>query len=333
MGLKLIIFDLDGTLVDTAEDITNALNYAVKPLGVEPLGVRDTTALVGEGITRLIEKLLGSRYAALGAEVQGRFLEHYSEHLADRSSLYPNVRETLEGLGGLKKAVISNKRENLSRRLLEALDINRHFALVVGSDTVSERKPSAMPILHVLSALGAGAGESLMVGDSTYDIEAGKRAGLRTVAVTYGYRDRSVLRDADHMIEDMSELIPLLYERGYLEARRKEKRYIVPAGYRDMIDFRIQTPENLAAASLLNYSGRGVMIRLPVALEVGSLMEFIASVPGPLSKEVAFKARIRQCSEHGGQYLAGAEVEEVAGEGWLRVFTRLHAFMAEQARH
>lgn len=224
MSLKLIIFDLDGTLVDTAQDITNALNHAVEPFGIPPLSIGETTALVGEGITRLMEKVLGDRYGALGAEVQGRFIEHYTGHLTEYSAPYPNVRETLERLEGLKKAVISNKRENLSRRLLEALDLDRHFALVVGSDTVSERKPSALPILHVLSALGAGPGESIMVGDSNYDIEAGKRAGLKTVAVTYGYRDRSVLKDADHMIEDMGELIPLLSERGYIEAQRPEGR-------------------------------------------------------------------------------------------------------------
>jgi phosphoglycolate phosphatase len=332
MRLKLIIFDLDGTLVDTAQDITNALNHAVAPLGIAPLSIGETTALVGEGITRLMEKVLGERYGALGAEVQGRFIEYYSGHLTEHSAPYPNVIETLERLGGLMKAVISNKRESLSRRLLEALDMDRHFALVVGSDTLSERKPSAVPILHVLSVLGAGPGESMMVGDSNYDIEAGKRAGLRTVAVTYGYRDRSVLKDADHLIEDMGKLIPLLYHRGYLEARRKQKRYIVPEGFRDRIDFRVQGSGDLAPASLLNYSGRGVMVRLPVPVEVGSVMDFTASVPGPLSKEVAFRARIRQCSEQGGQYVAGAEVEEVGGEGWLRVFARLHALIAEHAR-
>jgi phosphoglycolate phosphatase len=333
MDLKLVIFDLDGTLVDTSEDITNALNHAVKPFGIAPLSVRETTALVGEGISRLIEKILGSRYSAIGAEVQSRFLEHYSEHLTDRSVLYPNVRETLQRLDGLRKAVISNKRESLSTRLLEALDLKRHFALVVGSDTVPERKPSAMPILHALSTLGVSAGESLMVGDSNYDIEAGKRAGLRTVAVTYGYRDRGILRDADHMIDDMGELIALMYEQGYLHARRKEKRYLVPDDYRGKINFRIQVSGDYASASLLDYSGNGIRIRVPVPVEVGSLRQCFASVPGPLSKEVSFKARIRQCSEHEGQYMAGAEVEEVAGEGWLRVFTRLHAFIAEQARH
>lgn len=215
MQIKLIIFDLDGTLVDTSGDITNALNYALKPYGLRDLTVEDTIKMVGEGITRLIEKLLENERIQMRDTVIKRFLDYYSEHLVDFSSIYPHVRETLEKLNDYKKAVISNKREYLSTRLLDKLDLLKYFDLVVGSDTTSERKPSAIPVIYVFTKLGVNPDESIIVGDSNYDIEAGKKAGLKTVAVTYGYRERQYLIDADYIIDSMKDLLTLLDTNSY----------------------------------------------------------------------------------------------------------------------
>ncbi|MDP2755800.1 MAG: HAD-IA family hydrolase [Nitrospirota bacterium] len=215
MQIKLIIFDLDGTLVDTSGDITNALNYALKPYGLRDLTVEDTIKMVGEGITRLIEKLLENERIQMRDTVIKRFLDYYSEHLVDFSTLYPHVRETLEKLNDYKKAVISNKREYLSTRLLDKLDLLKYFDLVVGSDTTSERKPSAIPVIYVFTKLGVNPNESIIVGDSNYDIEAGKKAGLKTVAVTYGYRERQYLIDADYIIDSMKDLLTLLDTNSY----------------------------------------------------------------------------------------------------------------------
>lgn len=215
MQIKLIIFDLDGTLVDTSGDITNALNYALKPYGLRDLTVEDTIKMVGEGITRLIEKILENERIQMRDTVIKRFLDYYSEHLVDFSTLYPHVRETLEKLNDYKKAVISNKREYLSTRLLDKLDLLKYFDLVVGSDTTSERKPSAIPVIYVFTKLGVNPDESIIVGDSNYDIEAGKKAGLKTVAVTYGYRERQYLIDADYIIDSMKDLLTLLDTNSY----------------------------------------------------------------------------------------------------------------------
>ena len=215
MQIKLIIFDLDGTLVDTSGDITNALNYALKPYGLRDLTVEDTMKMVGEGITRLIEKILENERIQMRDTVIKRFLDYYSEHLVDFSTLYPHVRETLEKLNGYKKAVISNKREYLSIRLLDKLDLLKYFDLVVGSDTTSERKPSAVPVIYVFTKLGVNPDESIIVGDSNYDIEAGKKAGLKTVAVTYGYRERQYLIDADYIIDSIKDLLTLLDTNSY----------------------------------------------------------------------------------------------------------------------
>jgi len=212
MLLRLIIFDLDGTLVDTVQDITDALNYGLKPYGIKSLTVRDTVEMVGEGISRLIEKILSVEKKHLKEDIIKRFLEYYSEHLADSSREYPYVKETLEKLKYLKKAVISNKGENLSRRLLEKLGIAQYFNLIIGSDTTGEKKPSPMPVLYAVSKLSVSPQESMIVGDSNYDIEAGKKAGIRTVAVTYGYRAKEFLIGADYLISDLKELVSLITE-------------------------------------------------------------------------------------------------------------------------
>jgi len=210
MPIKLILFDLDGTLVDTRQDITTALNHALKQYGMQELTVQDTVKMVGEGITRLIEKILGDEKLHMRDEIIKIFIEYYSEHLADYSREYPYVRETLEQLSGYKKAVISNKRESLSVELLKKLDLSKYFNLIAGSDTTPEKKPSPVPILHIMGKLETKPYESIIVGDSSYDIEAGKKAGIKTVAVTYGYRERKYLQDADYMIDSLKDLADLI---------------------------------------------------------------------------------------------------------------------------
>jgi len=212
MKIKLIIFDLDGTLVDSSIDITNSLNYAIEPYDFQKLSVEKTISLVGEGLTKLVEKMLGEDRKEILPEVLKRFIDHYSAHLTDYTRAYPGVRETLKELSAYKKAVISNKREFLSKRLLEALGLAVYFDSILGSDSAGERKPSPKPLQKVMEILSFRPEETLMVGDSNFDIEAGKAAGVTTIAVTYGYKEISVLRDADYMIDDMRKLPAKLKE-------------------------------------------------------------------------------------------------------------------------
>jgi phosphoglycolate phosphatase len=208
------MFDLDGTLVDSSVDITNALNYATGPYGFEEITPARTITMVGEGLTRLMEKMAGKERAALMPELLDRFIRYYSDHLTDFTVPYEGVRDTLERLEGYRKAVISNKRESLSRRLLEELDLLKYFDMVLGSDSAEERKPSPKPLQKALVVFGVGKDEAVIVGDSNYDIEAGKAAGVHTVGVTYGFRGIESLRAADRIISAISELVPLLAELG-----------------------------------------------------------------------------------------------------------------------
>ncbi|BCB95621.1 phosphoglycolate phosphatase [Dissulfurispira thermophila] len=219
MPIKLIIFDLDGTIIDSSIDITNAINYAIEPYGIKPITVQETISLVGEGITRLIEKIIVGSQSSENREqtrkidrdiLVERFLAYYSAHLVDKTTIYPRVRETLKTLRDYKKAVISNKREVLSTKILHALGLLEYLDIVVGSDTTPERKPSPVPILYVLSKLNIKTEETVIVGDSNFDIEAGKAAGIKTIAVTYGYRTVDLLNGADFIIDRMDELLDII---------------------------------------------------------------------------------------------------------------------------
>ena len=216
MLVKLILFDLDGTLVNTSKDLTNALNYAMKPYGLKEFAVEDTIKLVGEGITRLIEKALMNKSVQQIRMATERFLDYYSNHLADFSKLYPGVAETLGKLHNYKKAVISNKKEDLSVKLLDNLGLLKYFNLVVGSDTTSEKKPSPVPISYILNHLHVAPDKAAIVGDSNFDIEAGKKAGIKTIAVTYGFRDKNLLLDADYIIDRFNDL-PSVLDRNSLK--------------------------------------------------------------------------------------------------------------------
>jgi len=326
MPIKLIIFDLDGTLVDTSVDITKALNYAITPYGIRALEVSDVIKLVGEGITRLIEKALGER-AFFKEEATKRFLEHYSAHLTDYSKAYPGVRETLSTLNNYKKVVISNKRESLSIELLKRLDLINYFDLVVGSDTTQGKKPSSEPVIYTLRNFSIPQAEAIMVGDSPFDIEAAGRTGIKSVAVTYGYRERKLLTSADYMIDKIEELPPLLEKLSNQEERRREKRHPVPPIYRDYIKLSINLSGEFIEAQILDFSRRGLRLSSPIPLEIDTTIQCIISIPKSLTRDASFRARVRHCSKSEERYIAGCEIESIEDELWFRVVEKVHDFI------
>jgi phosphoglycolate phosphatase len=205
--VNLLIFDLDGTLVNTLEDIAASVNYTLSRLNSPLLPLGRVRQYVGDGIEMLMARSLGGRDERLDAAVS-LYKEHHRRNLVVRSSLYPSVRETLEHFKSLPLSMISNKSAEFIGPLLEGLGIGRYFKIIIGADAGLLLKPAPDAVLSILSALKVPKERAVIVGDGTSDILAGKAAGVLTCAVTYGFRSEDELRKAgpDHVIHELSEL-------------------------------------------------------------------------------------------------------------------------------
>jgi phosphoglycolate phosphatase len=206
--IDLLIFDLDGTLAATGRDLANSVNYVRSTLGLEPLEEAYVYSRVGYGTEHLIRKSLPEGYEKRFDEVLARFLKHYEEHLLDTTVLYPHVKDVLERFRAKKKAVVTNKRLNLSVAILRGLGIEACFDAIIGGDCGLEKKPDPSCLRHVLDKLEIAAARALMIGDGAPDIQAGKAAGVHTCAVTYGLCNAEELLAArpDFALGDLTEL-------------------------------------------------------------------------------------------------------------------------------
>ncbi|MCO6477701.1 MAG: HAD-IA family hydrolase [Phaeodactylibacter sp.] len=211
-NIRLLIFDLDGTLVDSRFDLADAVNYALERLGKPKLTYEELPPLLGSGLSYLLQKATLEEDSAILRHARRLFDEYYSQHHADKTRCYPGVKETLAALPHLKKAVYSNKAQDFTEAIIRELGLAPYFDKVMGAQPDKyPLKPDPAGIRIILEALGIPPEIALMVGDSTHDMEAGQAAGLRTCAVTYGYRPAEVLREAepDYMIEGFPELLKL----------------------------------------------------------------------------------------------------------------------------
>ena len=263
-AIPLLIFDLDGTLVDSLEDLRRSANLFLGEHGLPELDTDTLRPCIGRGVHYLVRCMIdragaiadgpealhpgygerdvdtrgaagdrpyaaGDRpYAAGRSEEQGasagqtlsiggremplddavaRYREIYAAHAMDTTAPYPGVPETLAALRRFPMAVISNKPEAASREILTALELARYFRVIAGGDTFEEMKPSGQPILRVIERVGASKEHTWMIGDSSYDIEAGKNAGVRTAAVTYGFQSSDILKalEPDRTVSAFSE--------------------------------------------------------------------------------------------------------------------------------
>lgn len=212
MTIRAVLFDLDGTLVDSLEDLTAAVNHIRSAFSHPPLAADAVRLKIGKGARNLVQQTLPGTTDADIDRALNLFLEFNRQHIADRSRLYPGIADLLRDVSArnIKLAVISNKNEDLSSLILQALGINDLFETVCGGDSYPERKPSPLPLLKVAEILGVAPHECIMVGDSINDIQAAQRANIASIACTWGYGSTEELTGADAFARSPQELSALM---------------------------------------------------------------------------------------------------------------------------
>jgi phosphoglycolate phosphatase len=222
-----IVFDLDGTLVDTAPDLVDTLNIILAREGLSPVPFDTARNMIGGGARTLIERgLQAEGRPGVAAEVDRLykdFVAHYGDHLADRSQPFPGAIAAIEELAarGCRFAICTNKLEWLSVRLLDALGISRHFAAICGQDTFGVQKPDPQILLQTIRKAGGHSACAVMVGDSINDIEVARAARVPVIAVDFGYSETPVSAlDPDVIIGDFGKL-PAAVDKLFGPSRMK----------------------------------------------------------------------------------------------------------------
>lgn len=217
MQFRCLLFDLDGTLIDSRADLTNSINLMLQELNADLLPPQQILSFVGEGVRLLVERSLRVSWGNDPGEPQilqamQIFATQYQDHMLDHTTLYPEVKETLSLLSEIPKAVVTNKQYKFSRAILEGLEIAQYFMAVIGGDSTSERKPAAEPLLEAARLCNARPEECLMIGDTRIDILAGKAAGIKTCGYVNGFRgsEELITAQADYLISSFGELIELV---------------------------------------------------------------------------------------------------------------------------
>ena len=216
---RMVVFDLDGTLVDTAPDLINALNFILAREGLAPVPLHAARNMIGAGARKLLER---------GLELEGRtvslaeldrltddFINHYAEHIADASRPFDGLEAALDDLesSGYRFAVCTNKLEWLSKRLLDRLNLSPRFAAICGADTFGVSKPDPAILRQTIARAGGELSSAIMVGDAGPDVGVARRAGIPVICVSFGYTEVPVADlKPDRVIDHMREL------RGAIES-------------------------------------------------------------------------------------------------------------------
>lgn len=214
---KLILYDLDGTLVDTRRDIINGVRYALETLQGPELTDEEIKDCVGTGLHALIKQVFRTEDEKLADRGSKLYREHYKKHMLDHTHLYAGARECLEYFKGRKQAVITNKPNPFSSQILEALGVASYFIAILAGDNGLPFKPDPAAIHHLMEGTGTTEPEVLFVGDSPIDIQAARNAGVEVVTLSHGFASESVLREAkpDHIVSDFGELLRLAEEKSW----------------------------------------------------------------------------------------------------------------------
>lgn len=212
--MDLLIFDLDGTLIDSKLDLAHAVNATRAHMGLTALEHELIFSYVGNGAPVLIRRALGPDASEADvARALEFFLAYYRDHMLDYTVLYPTVRETIEKLddGRRKLAVLTNKPTRISNAILDGLGIGKHFFRIYGGNSFEQKKPHPIGIERLLEESGAEKKQAMMVGDSAVDIRTARNAGIAACGVTYGFQPETLALDPpDFVIDRMDKILNAL---------------------------------------------------------------------------------------------------------------------------
>jgi phosphoglycolate phosphatase len=211
--MRTIVFDLDGTLVDTAPDLISTLNLVLAGEGLQPVAYDDARRMIGGGVRRMIERAVSAKGRGVPRVELDRilaiFIDHYGAHIADRSRPYPHLENVLQRLAdeGFRLAVCTNKLEWLSVRLLDALNLSRYFAAICGQDSFGVQKPDPQMLRLTIRRAGGEVERAIMIGDSLTDVRTAHAAKVPVIAVDFGYSEVApAALNADRLIGAFTEL-------------------------------------------------------------------------------------------------------------------------------
>lgn len=210
--VRALIFDLDGTLIDSKQDLIRSVNAMLRKMGREKLHEDTISCYIGHGAPKLVARALGNGASEAEREQALKFfLAHYEEHKLDSTRPYAGVAEALEELHRFPMAVLTNKPVRVSRRIVEGLGLAKYFRAVYGGNSFETKKPEPLGARKILEELGAAAGETMMVGDSEVDVQTARNAGTLAAAVNYGFgtHDRAAY-PADLYLDRLTDLTALL---------------------------------------------------------------------------------------------------------------------------
>jgi phosphoglycolate phosphatase len=215
-SVRALIFDLDGTLIDSQRDLILSVNAMLVQMGRERLHEDTISGYIGRGAPQLVGQALGS--GATEAERERAlkfFLAHYEEHKLDSTCPYPGVPEALEQLAALPMAILTNKPVRVSKRILEGLGLAKYFRAVYGGNSFETKKPDPLGAQTILREFGAAPAEALLVGDSEVDVQTARNAGTFAAAVNYGFGPHNrAAHPADMYLDRLTDLPALLASRG-----------------------------------------------------------------------------------------------------------------------
>ncbi|MEK7856489.1 MAG: HAD-IA family hydrolase, partial [Acidobacteriota bacterium] len=208
MSIQLLIFDLDGTVIDSKLDIANSGNWTLKELGLPAVLNEVIYSYVGNGVRPLIQKSVGEEQGPRYQRALKIFKDYYTKHLLDETRLFDGVVDVLNHFSSKKKAVFTNKPQYFTEPILEGLKFSHYFDAIMGSDAGFPKKPDPTVIHHLLKKFNCPPNQAVLVGDSKVDIETGKNAGILTCGVTYGFRPPEEVKEArpDFVISEFSDL-------------------------------------------------------------------------------------------------------------------------------